>query len=142
MAFLLHFKEDGTIFFLQKNGWFFIYIAFYYIYCVILSNIPFTFPQTTKCFLSNGTKNMHILASGPEQQAVRFGYVILGEHFKKGVDPLTADLVDLLPYAWVFGLTKILSGGGAKPFRILNTRHVSVYCTRFLQLRSSCFLRM
>uniref|UniRef100_A0A4W5LGJ4 Somatolactin alpha n=1 Tax=Hucho hucho TaxID=62062 RepID=A0A4W5LGJ4_9TELE len=35
---------------------------------VIFSYIPFTFPQTSKCFLSNGTKNMHILASGPELQ--------------------------------------------------------------------------
>jgi hypothetical protein len=30
---------------------------------------------------------MHILASGPELQAVRFGYVILGEYLKKGADP-------------------------------------------------------
>ena len=27
---------------------------------------------------------MHILASGPELQAVRFGYVILGENVQKG----------------------------------------------------------
>ena len=54
--------------------------------------------------------------------------------------PLMADLVDLLPYVWVFCLTKILSGGGARPCRILNTRHASVYCTRFSQLRNSCFL--
>jgi hypothetical protein len=32
-------------------------------------------------FLSNGIKNMHILSSGPELLAVRFGYVILGENF-------------------------------------------------------------
>jgi hypothetical protein len=31
---------------------------------------------------------MHTLASGPELQAVRFGYVILGEkNEKNGVDP-------------------------------------------------------
>jgi hypothetical protein len=30
---------------------------------------------------------MHILASGPELQAARFGYVILGENLKKGADP-------------------------------------------------------
>jgi hypothetical protein len=42
--------------------------------------IPFTFPHTSKCFLSYSTKNMHILASGPELQAGRFGYVILGEN--------------------------------------------------------------
>ena len=35
--------------------------------------------------------------------------------------PLMADLVDLLLYVWVFCLTKILSGGGARPFRILNS---------------------
>ena len=40
--------------------------------------------------------------------------------------PLMADLVDLLPYVWVFCLTKILSGGGARPLRILNTRHALV----------------
>ena len=27
---------------------------------------------------------MHVLASGPELQAVRFGYVILGENVEKG----------------------------------------------------------
>jgi hypothetical protein len=30
---------------------------------------------------------MHIPVSGPELQPVRFGYVILGEHLKKGADP-------------------------------------------------------
>ena len=65
MVFLLHF-EDGII--------------FYQIKCVIFSNINFTFPQTLKCFLSNGIKNVHVLASGPELQAVRFVYVILGEN--------------------------------------------------------------
>jgi hypothetical protein len=33
-----------------------------------------------QCSLSNGFKNMHILASGPELQAVRFGYVSLGQN--------------------------------------------------------------
>ena len=61
----------------------FFFILFYLnqIYCVIFSYIPFTFPQTSKCFLSNGTKNMHILASGPELPAVRFEFVILGGIF-------------------------------------------------------------
>ena len=68
MAFLLHVKYDGKLY------------HFFEIYCVIFSYVPFTFPQTAKCFLSNGTNNMHILASGPELQAVRFGYVILGEN--------------------------------------------------------------
>ena len=58
---------------------------FYQIYCVIFSYIPFTFPQTSKCFLSNGTKNMHILASGPELQAVRFEYVISGENLRSSI---------------------------------------------------------
>jgi hypothetical protein len=30
---------------------------------------------------------MHTLASGPELQAVKFGYVILGENGIKGSDP-------------------------------------------------------
>jgi hypothetical protein len=33
-------------------------------------------------FQMDGIRNMQILASGPEQQEVRFGYVILGKHFK------------------------------------------------------------
>jgi hypothetical protein len=33
----------------------------------------------SKCFLSNGTKKIHILASGPEPEAVRFGYVNIGQ---------------------------------------------------------------
>jgi hypothetical protein len=36
------------------------------------------------CFLSNGTNYMHILASGPEQQAVYFGHVVQVEIEKKG----------------------------------------------------------
>ena len=55
---------------------------------VIFAYIHFTFPQTSKCFLSNGIMNMHILASGPELQAVKCGYVILGENWKKGVRSL------------------------------------------------------
>jgi hypothetical protein len=47
---------------------------------VLFSYINLTFPQTSKCFLSNGIKN--ILASGPELQVVRFGYVILDKHFR------------------------------------------------------------
>ena len=31
---------------------------------------------------------MHILASGPELQAVRFGYIILGEHKKEKQGPI------------------------------------------------------
>ena len=40
---------------------------------VLFSYINFTFPQTSKCFLSNGINNMYILASSPELQALRFG---------------------------------------------------------------------
>ena len=75
----------------KETACFFICIIFYQIYCVLFSYINFTFPQTSKCFLSNGIKNMHILASGPELQTVIFGYVILGEKFKKGLDPLTEE---------------------------------------------------
>ena len=65
----------------KENGWIFLGIIFYQIYCDIFSYIPFTFTQTAKCFLSYGTKNVHILA---ELQAVRFAYAILGKNFKKG----------------------------------------------------------
>jgi hypothetical protein len=80
MTFPLHFKDGGR----KRLVGFFLCILFYQIYCVIFSYIQFTFPQTPKYFISNGTKNMHILASGPELQAVRFGYVILGENWTKG----------------------------------------------------------
>ena len=43
---------------------------------MLFSYIILTFLQTSKCFLSNGTNSMHILASGPEQQAVYSGHVI------------------------------------------------------------------
>ena len=35
--------------------------------------LNYTFPQISKCFLSNGVNNMHIIASGPELQAKK-GY--------------------------------------------------------------------
>uniref|UniRef100_A0A4W5PX58 Cyclic nucleotide gated channel subunit alpha 2 n=1 Tax=Hucho hucho TaxID=62062 RepID=A0A4W5PX58_9TELE len=55
----------------KKQSWLvFIWIFSYHIYCVIFSYIIITLLQTSKCFLSNGTNYMHILASGPEQQAV------------------------------------------------------------------------
>ena len=43
--------------------------------CVILNIEWHSFHisiKASKCFLSNGTKNMHIVAAGPELQAVRF----------------------------------------------------------------------
>ena len=76
MAFLLHYKDDCII--------------FYQIYCVLFSYISFTFPQNTKCFFSNGTNNMHILASGPELQAFRFGYVFRWKLRKWGGLSLTS----------------------------------------------------
>jgi hypothetical protein len=85
-TFLLHFKHGGkkTLF---KNSCFDLCIFFYQIYCVIFSYVQFTFPQTSKYFLSNGTNKIHGLASGPELQAVRFGYFILCENWKKGGYP-------------------------------------------------------
>ena len=64
----------------KKHIFFYLCIIFYQISCVIFSYIPFTFPQTSKLFLSNSIKKMHILALGPELQAFRCGYVILGEN--------------------------------------------------------------
>ena len=43
MAFLLHFKDDGTKKIIQKNGCFLLCIIFYQIYCVIFYYIPFIF---------------------------------------------------------------------------------------------------
>ena len=63
-----------------------LWIFFYHIYCVTVSYIILTFIQTSKCFPSNGTNDMHILASGPEQQAVYFGHVIqTGSGEKRGL---------------------------------------------------------
>ena len=77
-------------------------IIFYQICCVIFSYIPFTFPYTSKCFRLNGTKNMYILASGPELLAVRFGYAILGENWRKGggssIGSLTLFVYYMIPY--------------------------------------------
>ena len=73
--FLLHFKDGGRK---RKRLVFFLCIFFYQIYCVLFSYIQFTFPQTSKWFLSNCTNNMRILAPGPELQAIRLGYVING----------------------------------------------------------------
>jgi hypothetical protein len=76
MAFLLHFKDDGTKKY-KGTGFFFLVLSFTRsIVCyspTFLSHL-----HKLQCFHSNGTKNMHIPASGAELQAARFGYVILG----------------------------------------------------------------
>ena len=80
MAF--NFKDDG-----KKN------LFFFFVSSIIGSNVLYfrTFLshfhklQSVSC--TKNTKNMHILASGTELQAVRFGYVILGENGKKGANP-------------------------------------------------------
>ena len=71
---------------LKKTFWLvFLWIFSYHIYGVIVSYIILKCLSTLKCFLSNGTNYMHILASGPEQQAVYFGHVSQAEIEKKGV---------------------------------------------------------
>jgi hypothetical protein len=72
MAFLLHFKDNGT----KKNGWFFFVLSF--TRSIVLYS-P-TFLSHLHKLQSVSFQKMHILASGPELQAVRFGYVILGEN--------------------------------------------------------------
>ena len=81
---LVDFKDATTIKEL-KNACLFPCIFFYQIYCVIFSYIQFTFTQTSECFLSNGYKNMHVLASGPELQAVRLGYVFRRKLRRRGL---------------------------------------------------------
>uniref|UniRef100_UPI001C37CE96 hypothetical protein n=1 Tax=Edwardsiella tarda TaxID=636 RepID=UPI001C37CE96 len=44
-----------------------------------LTDNIFADSETSECFLSNEIKNMHILGSEPELQAVRFGYVFRRE---------------------------------------------------------------
>ena len=45
--------------------------------CYIL-HIQFTFTQTSECFLSNDTKNMHILGSVPEWKLLKVGGALRG----------------------------------------------------------------
>jgi hypothetical protein len=59
-------------------------LFFHQIYCVIFSYIQLKFPQTSECFHSNDTNNMHILANGAELQAVSFGYVFRWKWMTKG----------------------------------------------------------
>ena len=70
----------------KKNHFILVFFS-YHIYGVIVSYIILTFLQPSKCFLFNGTNYMHILASGPEQQAVYFEHVIQAESEKKGPYP-------------------------------------------------------
>ena len=76
MALLLHFKDDGTKKYKIIHVFFFVLSftrsnAFYY--STFISHLnklqSVSFQMVTR-----------ILASGPELQAVRFGYVILGEN--------------------------------------------------------------
>ena len=71
MTFLLHFKDGGKK---RQVGFFLVFSSTRSI--VLYSPTFNSHFHKSKCFLSNGTKNMHILASGPELQAVRFRYVI------------------------------------------------------------------
>ena len=70
-TFLLHFKDGG-----RKRE-----VVFFFIFSSTRSIVLYspTFNShfhKRQSWLSNDTKNMLILASGPELQAVRFGYVI------------------------------------------------------------------
>ena len=87
LAVLGHLKDDATTIKKTENVCLFPCIIFYQIYCVIFSYIQFTFPQHSECFLSNDTKNMHILASEPELQAVRLGYVFRRKLRRRGDTP-------------------------------------------------------
>ena len=72
LAFLLHFKDDGT-----KKNIFFPFVLSFTRSIVLYSHTLISHFHKLQS-VSNGIKNMHIPASGPELQAVRFGYVILG----------------------------------------------------------------
>ena len=79
MAFLLHFKDDGTK--KYKQIVFFFFVSSFTRSIVLYSPTFLShFNKLQSVSFQNGTTNMHILALGPELQAVRFGYVILGEN--------------------------------------------------------------
>ena len=69
---------------IKISGWFFFGLSPTISIVLYSPTLFFTFLETSKCFLSNGTNYMHILASGPELQAVYFGLVIQAEIEKKG----------------------------------------------------------
>ena len=76
MAFLLHFK-DGTK--NTKERLVFSFVLSFIRSIVLYSPTFLSHLHKLQCFHSNGIKNMQNLASGPELQAVRFGYDIMAE---------------------------------------------------------------
>jgi hypothetical protein len=89
MAFLLHFKDDGAI---QKNSCFLLVLSF--IRCNVLYSPTFLSHvhelQSVSiqmvliiCISLFQGLSYRQLDLGPELQAVRFGYVILDENWKK-----------------------------------------------------------
>ena len=78
MAFVLHFKDDGTK--KTRERLFFSFVLSFTRSILLYSPTFLSHFHEVEVFPSIGTKNMHILSSGPELQSVRFGYIILGEN--------------------------------------------------------------
>jgi hypothetical protein len=76
---------------------------------------------------------MNILASGPELQAVRFGYVILGKNLKKDPQKLKKRILNLcVPVGGVsipLAVLGIVLGGALMRRLSISTRGSALMCT-------------
>ena len=118
---------------LQKNAYFFLCINPTRSNVLHSSTIISHFHKLWSVSNSNGTKNMHILASGPELQAGRYGCVILGKNWKKDPQKLKKRILNLCgPVGGVsipLAVLGIVLGGALMRKLSISTRGSALMCT-------------